>query len=197
MTLTPEQKAHLREIDRLFPRKPEKDTNPSVTRSFPVDPGDGWNPGSSLIVTARVSVTNHRYFSVTGEISTAQQRRHGNAQCCGCIHDEILKAWPEIAPIIRLHLSDAETGAPMHWHANGLYWFAGIHGGLGEQYHGGIDKTVAECRKICAEYLRVSESDIDAIAPDKTAFAAFADAQRERWQREAAEGIALLESLKA
>lgn len=51
------------------------------------------------------------YFSVTGNSKDSG----------GCMHEEILKAFPEMAPIIDLHLSNMD-GVPSHGFANGLYW---------------------------------------------------------------------------
>ncbi len=67
-------------------------------------------------------------FSVTGEIHNSRRAFElgtGNPHSCGCIHDEILSAFPQLAPIVRMHLSDAETGEPMHAAANGWYRLGG------------------------------------------------------------------------
>jgi hypothetical protein len=83
----------------------------------------------------------HPHFSVTGEISTPSERNRGDAQCGGCLHKEILKAFPQLKPLIDLHLSNADDGEPMHAVANGYYDLAGsIPGNLGEQYHRGNSK---------------------------------------------------------
>ncbi len=63
-------------------------------------------------------------FSVTGEIHNSRRAFElgaGNPHTCGCIHDEILSAFPQLAPIVRMHLADAETGEPMHAATNGWY----------------------------------------------------------------------------
>jgi hypothetical protein len=85
-----------------------------------------------IIATVR---TERNYFSVNGEISTPHERSKGDAQVGGCIHEELLKAFPQLAPLVALRLSDLD-GVPMHAEANGFYWLAGNLGGLGEQHHG-------------------------------------------------------------
>jgi hypothetical protein len=127
-----------------------------------------------LVATAKLHklAGNERpYFSVTGELWTSERTylsqndrywREG-----GCIHERILAAFPKLAPVVALHLSD-DTGAPTHDLANGWYWY--------EQ--GELD--------VCARHLRVSVADLPADA-DKEAFTAFVEAQRERWQKEANE----------
>ena len=56
------------------------------------------------------------YFSLTGRVVEKGRESHG-----GAIHDEILKAFPELADIAALHLSDID-GKPMHSFENGKYW---------------------------------------------------------------------------
>lgn len=51
------------------------------------------------------------YFTITGEMK----------DCCGCIHDEIMKYHPEFKDLIDMHLSDID-GIPMHCVENGWYW---------------------------------------------------------------------------
>ena len=56
------------------------------------------------------------YFSLTGRIV-----EKGRESVSGAIHDEILKAFPQLADIAALHLSDID-GKPMHSFENGKYW---------------------------------------------------------------------------
>ena len=58
------------------------------------------------------------YFSVTGAIYEGQRREPDSA---GCIHEQILTVWPQLAPLVELHLSTAD-GVPMHAEANGWFW---------------------------------------------------------------------------
>ena len=57
----------------------------------------------------------HNSFAITGDVSI-----HGRVECCGCMHEEIVKFFPQLAPYIRWHLSS--TDGPMHYVANGKYW---------------------------------------------------------------------------
>lgn len=127
----------------------------------------------------------HPHFAVTGDIyHEATKSRNGDGtSACGCLHDEALKAWPAIEPIIRLHGSNADDGEPTHAVANGFYDLAGaVDHHFGEQYHRGNSEmnftveappdepwknyehrlpTQDECLKMCADHLRVS---IEAVA---------------------------------
>ncbi len=67
-------------------------------------------------------------FSVQGEIHSSRRAYElgtGNPHTCGCIHDDVLRAFPHLAPIVALHLCDVETGEPMHGPANGWYRLSG------------------------------------------------------------------------
>lgn len=106
----------------------------------------------------------HKIFSLTGDIDVW---RHGCWQdhSGGCIHEELLKHWPELAPLAALHLSN-QDGVPMHALGNGFYWLAGAMGGLHQRYHGGNqdyihrDKDPVEnCLRIFAEHVRISIED--------------------------------------
>jgi hypothetical protein len=126
-----------------------------------------------LVATAQLHklVGNERpYFSVTGELWDSEgwylDGQDGLMRACGTLHDEILAAFPKLAPVVALHLSD-DTGAPMHDLANGWYWYE-------------------QDKEACARHLRVNVADLPADA-DKEAFTAFVEAQRERWQKEAKE----------
>lgn len=75
------------------------------------------------------------YFAVGAEIGTARQIASGNVQACGCLHEDTLKLWPELAPVVALHLCD-DTGIPMHAEANGWYQLAGYYQ-TDDRYHAG------------------------------------------------------------
>ncbi len=69
------------------------------------------------------------YFSVTAdEYASEKAFKLGNENAvigCGALHDTVLATFPELAPIVRLHLADVATGEPMHARSNGWYYFSG------------------------------------------------------------------------
>lgn len=78
------------------------------------------------------------------------------------------ETWPELVPLIALHLSD-DDGQPSHVAANGWYWMAGALGGMGERYHGGSGdqysaKSPIDCLTIFADYVRISMADAVRLA---------------------------------
>ena len=108
-------------------------------------PGDAqllaeYGPRIRIKVTACLrchGASQRPYFSVTADI---YRRGYTAGNCglvaCGCLHDEIVRHWPDLKPVIALHLCD-DRGAPMYTEENGWYALAGYYGGLGEQYHAG------------------------------------------------------------
>ena len=80
---------------------------------------EGWGAGATIYVEVRFDDqcnNGHESFAITAEI-----RRPGRRDCeaCGCLHDEIAKVFPELAPLIKWHL--VSTNSPMHYVANTLY----------------------------------------------------------------------------
>jgi len=61
------------------------------------------------------------YYSITGTVKKLDKRYRDPVITCGCIHEIILEHYPELAPLIAVHLSAAD-GQPMHAEANARYW---------------------------------------------------------------------------
>lgn len=144
----------------------------------------------------------HEDFSLTGELIDRKAKGRDRVVSCGCIHDEILAAMPELAPFAALHLSDWK-GAPSHAAANAFYWYAGTKpDNLGQEYTGatGRDgKTPEKCREIFKNHIRATDEDlakIDAANPrTQTELAAVLEDLDfpKRWKAEADAAIATLE----
>lgn len=64
---------------------------------------------------------SYPYYSITGSISREDKRYRDPVITCGAIHSEILAYFPELAPLVTAHLSDAD-GTPLHAAANARYW---------------------------------------------------------------------------
>jgi hypothetical protein len=129
------------------------------------------------------------YFSVTAEIyhKATRSRGHDGTRACGCLHADILHAFPSLAFLISMHSADAVTGEPSGAEENGFYRLAGAcpevrH--FGEEYHSGNsmqnfpatpppDKpwldyehrlpTTDECLQSLAEHLRCPVEEAHAI----------------------------------
>jgi hypothetical protein len=126
-----------------------------------------------------ITVTHARgYFSVT-----ATHDRAG-----GCMHAEVIQAAPELSPLVALHLSDSNSGAPMHAEANGWYWVAGALGGLGQRFHGSNSdlptRTTDDCARILADHVRADDLTVRAILGNVKSMAEMFDnvAARNWWQ---------------
>ena len=64
---------------------------------------------------------SYAHFSITGTIRKTDKRYRDPIISCGAIHDEILKYFPHLAPLVEVHLS-APDGQPIHAEANARYW---------------------------------------------------------------------------
>lgn len=147
-----------------------------------VNPAEGYPPGSTLTAVAELYRIGEQrpYFSVTGEIGTYAQHRNGNVQACGCLHEEILRAWPELAPIVALHLSD-EDGVPMHALENARYW-------------AGLTQWEPMHADALARHLRITEEgEAEALTTEEAVAAKVAELAP-RWKAEAEAAIAYLRS---
>jgi hypothetical protein len=82
--------------------------------------------GKGAIIQAEVRFDDnckngHNTFAVTGTVTTGDRNSRGlDILAGGCLHDEVAKAFPELAHLIRWHLCDADSG-PMHGVANAVY----------------------------------------------------------------------------
>lgn len=143
--------------------------------------------------------TQPAYFSLTGEILDASVRRDGGIVACGCLHDDILKEWPDLADAEALHLSKVETGEPMHAQANGWYWYAGAVVEAGHPKPEGAGRYIGEatqgrsCTAIFAGHARITMDEAQQLVERRLSpqqFAEWIDAQRPRWKAEADAAVA-------
>jgi hypothetical protein len=95
---------------------------------------------------------------------------------CGQCHAEILRAFPQFAPIVAMHLSDPD-GTPMHALANGRHFLA------------------RDDRETAARIWRCAVEDLPATDANASTIAAFVDAQRQRWADESGQAWALLDGI--
>lgn len=77
-----------------------------------------------------VTITTERnYFSITGCLwsskRTFQSKNENFLLCAGCIHDEILKAFPDLKIFVDLHLSNLQ-GEPLYFLENGKYFIKAV-----------------------------------------------------------------------
>jgi len=107
--------------------------------------------GNKLVVTIS---TERECFSVTGDLY-----ENGRHVACGCLHEDILEALPELKPLVDLHLSDLE-GVPMHAFENGFYWLTKI---IGLPVPHLPDQDEKTCLKIFMEHMRIDEGEAHQI----------------------------------
>lgn len=135
----------------------------------------------------------------------------------GCVHDDIMRAFPSLARFEAMHLSDQVTGEPMHALANAWYFYAGgrayaarvlesernsatapvVHY-VPEVYawrleEMGLPDSDAGCAEYCyrtaCNTLRVDNIPREL---DRASFGRFVDDLRELWAHEAADARAVI-----
>ena len=131
----------------------------------------------------------HQDFSITGDIYQKGKPRTDNYWLGGgCIHDDILKARPDLKMFVDLHLCDY-TGVPTHAVANGFYHLVE-----------GFSKTKPESANFKSEYCdyyRITPEQFDILAQCKNkvqfGLSIINLSILDQWQKQANEAILLLE----
>jgi hypothetical protein len=82
----------------------------------------GYGPGA--VITANVRYDDecgngHNSFSITADVVTPASKRRNDIEAGGCLHEDVARVFPELAPFIKWHLFD--SSGPMHYVANTLY----------------------------------------------------------------------------
>ena len=81
--------------------------------------------GQQYKITAEVRFDDeckngHKTFSITGEILRKAKNGAWVFDCCGQIHDDIAKHFPDLVPFFKWHL--CSTDGPLYYLENTLYW---------------------------------------------------------------------------
>lgn len=125
------------------------------------------------------------YFGVTATLYETNARGRTEDVAGGCLHEDVLRWFPDLANLVALHLSSID-GAPMYDVENGFYYLAGaVPGAFGQRYHSGNNErhfpkvaidpakprsttdyrfpTHDEALQIFADYVRVPIEEAEAI----------------------------------
>ena len=134
----------------------------------------------------------HQDFSITGTIwEVGQPRIERHIIACGCVHDAILAACPELSDFVALHLCGFD-GVPMHAVANMCY-----------HLENGFNSTKVNDENFASDYCdyyRITKAEFDALFAakmDKLYFQYVFESLpiRARWKEEAQASIKHLEEL--
>ena len=133
----------------------------------------------------------HQDFAITGDIyQKGKPRKDRYLISFGCIHDEILKARPELKIFVNLHLSDYE-GIPMYAVENGHYH-------LTNGFNNTLSDSQAFRDKFC-EYYRITPDQFDVLKTSKNQLQYALNLQRlnilQQWKEEANAAIKVLEEM--
>lgn len=94
-------------------------------RTYGPVPISGYGKGAKITAKVRYDDecgNGHNTFAITGEVRVPGER---DIAAGGCLHTEIAKAFPELAPVIKWHLVSSD--GPMHYIPNTVY-HADSHG---------------------------------------------------------------------
>lgn len=133
----------------------------------------------------------HQDFSVTGDIyEKGKPKTDRYFISGGCIHEEILKARPDLKMFVDLHLCDYK-GIPMHPTANGFYFL-----------QNGFNKTKPESPNFKAEfcnYYRISSQQFDVLNQSQNVIQYALNLEKldilAQWERQANKAIKALEEM--
>ena len=141
--------------------------------------------GDKLVISIRLghsrlnTANGHADFAITGDLHEpfgGGWKREPYAG--GCLHEDILKHAPELAPFVALHLSD-QSGAPTYAIGNGFYFL-----------HNDPQTKGRTRRQVAQEHLRATVAEMDLIekAENETHLALIAEELGipKRWAKEAA-----------
>lgn len=133
----------------------------------------------------------HQDFAITGDIYEAGKPKTDRYFISGgCIHEDILKVFPEFKIFVNLHLCDYK-GIPTHPTANGFYHLKNGFNEIKPNEAGFINK-------FCS-YYRISERQFDKLSTAKNVTQYALILQKEnilsQWEDEANEAIKILEEL--
>lgn len=139
--------------------------------------------GEQLVVKIRLNdecKNGHQDFAITATLYSGAGRSDRSYMSGGCIHEEIIKDFPEAKLFIDLHLCDY-NGVPMHAVANGYYH---------------LKQGKMSMERFC-EYYRVTSDIYDELkdSPDQHYFGYMLKklGVLDIWKAQALEGIATLE----
>jgi hypothetical protein len=98
---------------------PESTLTKQQYKSFGPRAVEGYGKDAALWAHVRFDDecgNGHNTFAITGNVRVPKQR---DEAAVGCLHDDIAKVFPELAPLIKWHL--CSTDGPMHYLASTLY----------------------------------------------------------------------------
>lgn len=131
----------------------------------------------------------HQDFSITGTYwETGKARTDRSMMGCGCCHEEILRARPDLRIFVNLHLCDF-TGVPMYAVENGFYH-------LCEGFNNTKPNAPAFAAEFC-DYYRITQKQFETLKKSENKLRYALNLQKlgilDQWKEEADNAILLLE----
>jgi len=92
----------------------------SQVRTYGPQPITGYGIGAQITATVRFDdqcENGYNTFSITADVRTPSSY---DSEACGCLHNEVAKAFPELEPFLKWHM--CSTDGPLHYIENTMYW---------------------------------------------------------------------------
>ena len=158
-----------------------------------------YEDGQKYRITVRAELIHHEgnpkpHFSIGGEIERLAKNGRKVFESGGCIHEEVLRHFPHLKPLVDIHLSD-DDGVPMHASSNAGYWagFTKYQTKNLEQLARHLRVTIEEAENLI-QFIENFYGEFDSITtPDRAWENTFDDeGLTEKWKKEANEALAIL-----
>ena len=143
------------------------------TKTFRKDYVDESGQPCVLIATVRYDdqcKNGHNTFSISGDLYDRSEYIRGESTIthangkrlwlgsCGCLHEEIAKRFPELAPVIKWHLVSSD--GPMHYVANSMYHARVIPKEQGE-YYAYLKEPITGTEKLLSIVDEIKKKELD------------------------------------
>ncbi len=134
------------------------------------------------------------YFSITGDIERLAKNGRKVFESGGCIHEEVLRHFPHLKPLVDIHLSD-DDGVPMHAYSNAGYW-----AGFTKYQERNLERLASHLRVSIEEaenliqFIENFYGEFDSITTPDRAWEHTCDDEglTDKWKKEANEALAIL-----
>jgi len=158
-----------------------------------------YEEGQKYRITVRAQLIHHEgnkkpHFSIGGDIERLAKNGRKVWESGGCIHEEVLRHFPHLKPLVDIHLSD-DDGVPMHAYSNAGYWagFTKYQARNVPQLANHLRVTIEEAENLI-QFIENFYGEFDSITTYERAWEHTCDDEglTEKWKKEANEALAIL-----
>ena len=158
-----------------------------------------YEEGQKHRITVQAQLVHHEgnkkpHFSIGGEIEILAKNGRMIFDSGGCMHEEVLRHFPHLKPLVDIHLSD-DDGVPMHAYSNAGYW-----AGFTKYQERNLERLASHLRVSIEEaenliqFIENFYGEFDSITTPDRAWEHTCDDEglTDKWKKEANEALAIL-----